>query len=123
MSGPAGVVSGLPKILLARDTLITDYIEIGGIGAACVNAGLLTFVTVAIYRLSGAAIGGGAMAAMLLVLGFGLFGKNLLNVWPIIGGVWFYSRYKGDHSQNTSTPRSSAARLHRSFRRSCSVRP
>ena len=96
VSGPAGVVSGLPKILLARDTLITDYIEIGGIGAACVNAGLLTFVTVAIYRLSGAAIAGGAMAAMLLVLGFGLFGKNLLNVWPIIGGVWLYSRYKGE---------------------------
>ncbi len=96
VSGPAGVISGLPKILLARDTLITDYIDIGGIGAAFVNAGLLTLVTVAVYRMSGAAIGGGAMAAMLLVLGFALFGKNLLNVWPIIGGVWLYSRYMGE---------------------------
>lgn len=96
VSGPASVASGLPKILLARDTLITDYIEIGGIGAAFVNAGLLTLVAAGIYRMSGAAIGGGAMAAMLLVLGFALFGKNLLNVWPIVGGVWLYSRYKGE---------------------------
>lgn len=85
---------GLLKILLARDTLITDYISVGGIGAAFVNAGLLTLVTAAIYRFSSAKIGGGAIAAMMLVLGFGLFGKNLLNVWPIVGGVYLYALFK-----------------------------
>ena len=51
---------GLVKILLARDTLITDDISVGGIGAAFVNAGLLTLVTATIYRFSSAKIGGGA---------------------------------------------------------------
>ena len=38
------------------------------------------------------------MAAMLalLVLGFGLFGKNLLNVWGIVAGVGLYCRFKGE---------------------------
>jgi hypothetical protein len=94
VSPPGEIASGLVKILLARDTLITDYIGVGGMGAAFVNAGLLTWVTAAIYRLSGAKIGGGAIACMMLVLGFGLFGKNLLNIWPIVGGVYLYSLYK-----------------------------
>lgn len=92
---PLGEIGeGLLKILLARDTLITDYIGVGGMGAAFVNAGLLTLVTAGIYRVSATKIGGGAIACMMLVLGFGLFGKNLLNVWPIVGGVYLYALYK-----------------------------
>jgi hypothetical protein len=92
---PLGEIGpGLVKILLARDTLITDYIGVGGMGAAFLNAGLLTLVSAAIYRAAGTKIGGGAIAALMLVLGFGLFGKNLLNIWPIIGGVYLYALYK-----------------------------
>ena len=94
VSGPAAVFEGLIKIMFARDTLITDYVGVGGIGAAFVNAGLLTLVVAGIYRLSGATIGGGAVACLLLVLGFALFGKNLLNVWPIVAGVYAYARFK-----------------------------
>ena len=94
VSGPADVFRGLGRILMARDTLITDYIGLGGMGAAFVNAGLLTLVVAAIYRFSGATIGGGAVACLLLVLGFALFGKNLVNIWPIVLGVWLYARFK-----------------------------
>ena len=100
VSGPAATVQGLGAILLARDTLITDYVELGGVGAAFANAGLLTIIAAGIYRVSGAVIGGGAVACLLLVLGFALFGKNLLNVWPILGGVWLYSRFRGDAFAN-----------------------
>ncbi|MBZ9935306.1 DUF1576 domain-containing protein [Mesorhizobium sp. BR1-1-16] len=93
---PSVIVSGLGKILIARDTLITDYIGVGGMGAAFVNAGLLTLVGCLIYQRAGAKMTGGAVAALLLTLGFGLFGKNLLNVWPIIAGVWLYCRVKGE---------------------------
>lgn len=88
------IFPGLVKILLARDTLITDYIGVGGMGAAFVNAGLLTLVSAGIYRLAGAKIGGASIACLMLVLGFGLFGKNLVNIWPIIGGVYLYALYK-----------------------------
>ncbi|HWJ76209.1 MAG TPA: DUF1576 domain-containing protein [Kaistia sp.] len=93
---PSMIVSGLGKILIARDTLITDYIGVGGMGAAFVNASVLTLIGCLIYRLAGAKMTGGAVAALLLTLGFGLFGKNLLNVWPIIAGVWLYCRVKGE---------------------------
>ena len=39
---PAAVARGLAEILTTRDALLTDYFGIGGIGAGCVNAGLLT---------------------------------------------------------------------------------
>jgi hypothetical protein len=94
VDGPAEVLRGLAAIVTTRDALLTDYFGVGGIGAACVNAGLLTLCACLVYRLSHAKIGGGAVACLFLVLGFGLFGKNLLNIWPIVLGVWLYARFR-----------------------------
>jgi hypothetical protein len=44
---PAVIFRGLVAILTSRDTLLTDYIGLGGPGAAFVNAGLLTLVAIA----------------------------------------------------------------------------
>jgi len=93
---PGALWDGLLAILRSRDTLTTDYMGLGGIGAALLNAGLLTLLALAVYWRSGAALGGGAVACLWLVLGFGLFGKNLLNVWGIVAGVWLYARFKGE---------------------------
>lgn len=95
VSGPVATWQGLGAILFARDTLITDYVALGGTGAAFANAGLLTIIAAGFYWRSGAQVGGGAIACLMLVLGFALFGKNLLNVWPILGGVYLYSRFRG----------------------------
>ena len=32
----------------------------------------------------------------MLVLGFALFGKNLLNIWPIVAGVYLYTLFKNE---------------------------
>jgi Protein of unknown function (DUF1576) len=96
IDGPGAVWHGLLRIITSRDTLITDYIGLGGIGAAFTNAGLLTLIAIVFYDRSGATIGGAAVACLFLVLGFGLFGKSLLNVWFIVAGVWLYARYKGE---------------------------
>jgi hypothetical protein len=69
---------------------------VGGIGAACVNAGLLTLCVCLVYYRVGARMTGAAVACLLLVLGFALFGKNLLNIWGIVIGVWLFSRFKGE---------------------------
>ena len=87
MSSPSQVFAGLVRILTTRDALITDYIGVGGIGAAFVNAGLLTLIACAIYHRTKAQISGLSVASLFLLLGFGLFGKNLLNVWPIGSAV------------------------------------
>jgi hypothetical protein len=96
VSGPVETWRGLVAIWLSRDTLLTDYIGLGGIGGAFVNAGALTLAACAIYRLARAEIGGAPIAALFLVLGFALFGKNLLNVWFILLGVSLYARFKGE---------------------------
>lgn len=94
MASPGQIVTGLVQILTTRDALITDYIGVGGLGAAFVNAGLLTLIACLIYQLTQSPISGAAVASLFLMLGFGLFGKNLLNVWPVIAGVVLYARFK-----------------------------
>jgi len=96
MSSPGEVLNGLIQIMTTRDALITDYIGVGGMGAAFVNAGLLTCTACAIYRITQASMSGAAIASLFLLLGFGLFGKNLLNVWPIIAGVWLYAKFRNE---------------------------
>jgi hypothetical protein len=96
VDGPAVVAKGLAAIITSRDTLLTDYFGIGGIGAGCVNAGLLTLCACFIYDRTGAKMTGASVACLFLVLGFALFGKNLLNIWPIVIGVALYSRFKGE---------------------------
>lgn len=100
VDGPAQVLRGLLEIVTTRDALLTDYFGTGGIGAACVNAGLLTLCACLVYRLSNAKIGGAAVACLFLVLGFGLFGKNLLNIWSIVLGVYLYARFRGEPFAN-----------------------
>lgn len=92
---PSEVLHGLGAILVSRDTLLTDYMGVGGIGAALVSTGLLTLAACLVYALNRVRMTGAAIAALFLVLGFGLFGKNLLNVWFIIAGVALYARWRG----------------------------
>ena len=96
VDGPDKVLRGLVEIVTTRDALLTDYFGIGGIGAACVNAGLLTLCACIVFHLAKAKITGAAVACLFLVLGFGLFGKNLLNIWAIILGVYLYARFRGE---------------------------
>jgi len=91
---PAEIFSGLIRIVASRDTLITDYMGIGGIGAAFTNAGLLTLAAMGVYYRSSAKIDGVAVACLFIILGCGMFGKSLFNVWFIVLGVFLYSRFK-----------------------------
>lgn len=100
LSGLPDTLEGLRTILFARDMLMTDYVALAGIGATFANAGLLTLVAVAVYRIADANVGGAAIACLSLVLGFAMFGKNLLNVWPILGGVYLYARFRGEAVSN-----------------------
>lgn len=96
IDGPGAVLYGLIEIVTTRDALLTDYFGAGGRGAACVNAGLLTLAACVVYYRCAAKISGAAVACLFLVLGFGLFGKNLFNIWFIVVGVFLYCRFKGE---------------------------
>lgn len=91
------IVSGIGRIIHEPDFLITDYFVVGGIGAALINAGILALISLAIIYFLGMEMDGHTITSCCLMFGFSLFGKNLLNIWTILAGVWLYSRYHKTH--------------------------
>lgn len=91
---PAHIAEGLRRITVEPAILITDYVAIGGVGAAFINAGVLMLLSVAMLYFLKINISGIYVASTFLMGSFGLFGKNLINVWPIILGVFIYSRLR-----------------------------
>jgi hypothetical protein len=85
------ILTGLKLILFEPDYLISDYFHVGGRGASFINSGLLTLLFTAILVYYKIHIRGISIAAVFTVAGFAFFGKNLLNVWFILGGVWLYA--------------------------------
>lgn len=85
--------SGLLAIIREPDFLITDYFVIGGVGASFLNAGLLTLVSIGIVYSLGMEMDGHTITSALLMFGFSLFGKNVLNIWSILFGVFLYAKY------------------------------
>jgi len=87
---------GMANILVSPSILLTDYLVVGGIGAAFLNAGLVFFAGLALVYANKVKISGPIIAALFTMAGFALFGKNVLNIIPIIIGVWVYSKIKGE---------------------------
>ena len=91
---PEAILAGFFRIITSTNILITDYVALGGIGTAFINAGLLMFAAVALIRSLKVEFRGITVAAVFLMGSFGLFGKNIYNVWPIIFGTWLYARLR-----------------------------
>lgn len=87
------ILPGVMAIIREPDFLITDYFIIGGIGAAFLNAGVLTLLSLAILYFLGMDVDGHTITSSFLMFGFSLFGKNLLNIWTILLGVVLYAKY------------------------------
>ena len=87
------LIPGLYRILKEPDFLITDYFVVGGVGAALINAGVLTLICIYIIYRQGMEMDGHTITSSCLMFGFSLFGKNLLNIWTILLGVYIYARY------------------------------
>lgn len=94
------VIQGLISIVLEPDFLITDYVVVGGVGAALVNASLTTLMCLGLMYILKMNIDGTSIAALSLMMGFALFGKNIVNVWSIIFGVFIYAKYHKTHLSN-----------------------
>lgn len=85
--------TGIFKIIYEPDFLITDYFVVGGIGAALINAGILTLASLSMVYFLGMEMDGHTITSACLMFGFSLFGKNILNIWTILFGVYLYSKY------------------------------
>ena len=87
------ILPGLGKIFMEPDILITDYFVVGGPGPALLNAGVLTLISIWIIHKQRMEMDGHTITSSCLMFGFSLFGKNLLNIWTILLGVFIYARY------------------------------
>lgn len=97
IDSPQEIIRGLEIILTSEDALITDYVRIAGPGAALFNSAIVTSISALILHYSREPLNGFSMVVIGLMSGFSFFGKNFLNIWPIIFGTWLYSVVRRDH--------------------------
>ena len=67
--------------------LITDFSVAAYPGTAVLNAVLVAVAGMVLVRVSAVRLSGPTVAAIFTLLGFGLFGKTVMNVLPIFAGV------------------------------------
>lgn len=73
---------GIVRLIKEPDFLITDYFVVGGVGAALINAGALTLMSIGIIYFMGMDMDGHTITSSCLMFGFSLFGKICLTSGP-----------------------------------------
>ena len=91
--------NGMKAIAISPSNLLTDYFEIGGLGATLLNAGLLTFLSLFILRKHEHHFSPNTVLTIMLLAGYAFWGKNLFNSLPIMVGLVTYLKKEHDESQ------------------------
>jgi len=86
------IIEGLWTIMVSRDALITDYFELAGYGAAFINSMIVMAIGFGLLCVERVKFTGMTMAAFFINMGYGLWGKNPVNILPIILGALLYVR-------------------------------
>ena len=89
---PENIIEGMYKIVTSRDVLITDYIALAGYGAAFLNASIMMLFSMILIAVSKLPYTGLTLAAVFISAGFGLWGKNPVNMLPIVAGTLLYAK-------------------------------
>ncbi len=89
---PRQIWDGSLVILTSSAVLLTDYIALGGMGAAFLNVGLMILASLILIKKHHVLMSGPLIAATFTVAGFSFFGKNLYNSIPIAMGVFCFAR-------------------------------
>jgi len=90
---PDAIYDGFMKIIQSRSILVTDYIDIGGIGAALLNVSIVGISAVVMLFRQKILPTGATIMALFLSIGFAFFGKNVFNMIPLTFGVWLFAKY------------------------------
>jgi hypothetical protein len=91
---PYEIFRGLIAIVLSYDILITDYVEVGGVGATLVNAALVNLILLVVFHVKKYKPCGALIMSFWLLAGFTFFGKNIANVWLILFGGILYAKFR-----------------------------
>ena len=99
---PADILRGLKAIFTSPGRLTTDYIAVGGLGAALISAVMTGIFSLGITKYAKIKPNGATIMAIWLAIGFSFFGKNVLSMLPIVGGAWLYAKYQKEPFTNYS---------------------
>jgi len=97
---PEVIFDGFIRIISSRSILVTDYIAVGGIGAALLNVAIAGLSSLLMLITSRIKPSGAVIMALWLTAGFAFFGKNVFNMIPLTIGVWLYAKYKKEPFSN-----------------------
>jgi len=89
---PADIFEGLGRILTQRGLMVTDFISVGGLGAAIINSAIACLYGVAVLYFMGAKPDGAAIMCLWMTAGWTFRGATVLSILPMTCGVWLYSR-------------------------------
>lgn len=85
-------VTGFLQIQIGPARLLSDFIEMQGMGAALLNAAVVGLIGLLCIYLAGITLSGVTFAAVLTIIGFGFFGKTAVNIFPVIFGVFLAAK-------------------------------
>ena len=88
------MISGLWQILSQPSKLTCSYFAIGGYAATFLNMSLVGFICLALFVVFKGTPNNASTLAVILTVGFGSWGINILNVWATVFGVMLYGIVK-----------------------------
>ena len=94
MPDRATMFSGLWKILSQPSKISANYFAMGGYAATFLNMGLVGAICLLLFVLCKGTPNNVSTLAVILTVGFGSWGINVLNIWPTILGVVIYGLVK-----------------------------
>ncbi len=94
MPDRANMLSGLWKILSQPSKISANYFAMGGYAATFLNMGLVGVICLLLFVIFKGTPNSASTLAVILTVGFGSWGINILNIWPSIFGVMLYCLVK-----------------------------
>ena len=88
------IFTGLWKILSQPSKISANYFAMGGYAATFFNMGLVCLISLLLFFVFRGTPNNASTLAVLLTVGFGSWGINVLNIWPTILGVVIYGLVK-----------------------------
>ena len=96
MPDRASMISGLWQILSQPSKISANYFAMGGYAATFLNMGLVGLCSLLLFVVFKGTPNNASTLAVILTIGFGSWGINILNIWPSILGVMVYCLVKKD---------------------------
>ncbi len=95
VDGPVIAITQFLRIQLVPARLINDFIQIAGIGGTLINSALVGLIGLILILKVKVKLSGPTFAAVFTLMGFGLFGKTVFNILPILFGVYLSGKFVG----------------------------